>query len=410
MSSYPRDLIGYGRDAAASRMARRRAHRVQFVLNYEEGGENSVLHGDRGVGDVPVRDRRRAGFPDAPHEHGVAVRIRLARRPVARAARVRAAELAADRVRRRRWRCSAIRKPSRPSANSGTRSPATACAGSATSTSTKPPSARTCARPSQSFANSPAPRRSAGTPGATVPNTRRLVVEHGGFVYDADSYADDLPYWTQVTRRRDGVAVPHLVVPYTLDTNDMRFATAQGFNSRHAVLRLSEGCVRRAVSRRRSGGLDAPEDAVDRPALPHRRPPGAHRALERFLDYVHEARRRVDLPPHRHRAALDRHASATAPQSMITLDDSTRASGRSSSRRWAASSSIRRGSPNARSPLRPFDSRVAAARRRCAQSSLQRRAKSSSTLIRAHPELAGKAAVRGELTAESDTRAAGRRA
>ena len=61
--------------------------------------------------------------------------------------------------------------------------------------------------------------------GRTSPNTRKLVAEEGGFRYDADSYADDLPYWDC------GFERPQLVVPYTLDTNDMRFATAQGFNS-----------------------------------------------------------------------------------------------------------------------------------------------------------------------------------
>ena len=61
--------------------------------------------------------------------------------------------------------------------------------------------------------------------GRDSPRTRELVVEHGGFLYDSDSYADDLPYWTRVGER------PHLVVPYTLDTNDMRFVTPQGFNS-----------------------------------------------------------------------------------------------------------------------------------------------------------------------------------
>ena len=61
--------------------------------------------------------------------------------------------------------------------------------------------------------------------GRTSPNTRRLVVENGGFVYDADDYNDDLPWYD----RRHGR--PQLVVPYTLDANDMRFATAQGFNS-----------------------------------------------------------------------------------------------------------------------------------------------------------------------------------
>ena len=62
--------------------------------------------------------------------------------------------------------------------------------------------------------------------GRDSPNTRKLVLEAGGFLYDSDSYADDLPYWVET----DG-ADPHLVIPYTLDNNDMRFATPQGFNS-----------------------------------------------------------------------------------------------------------------------------------------------------------------------------------
>jgi peptidoglycan/xylan/chitin deacetylase (PgdA/CDA1 family) len=59
--------------------------------------------------------------------------------------------------------------------------------------------------------------------GRTSANTRRLVAEHGGFLYDSDSYADELPYWVRAAGR------DHLVVPYTLDANDMRFATANGF-------------------------------------------------------------------------------------------------------------------------------------------------------------------------------------
>ena len=61
--------------------------------------------------------------------------------------------------------------------------------------------------------------------GRTSPNTRRLIAEEGGFLYDADDYSDDLPFWTIV----DGKS--HLVVPYTLDSNDMRFASPQGFNA-----------------------------------------------------------------------------------------------------------------------------------------------------------------------------------
>ncbi len=68
---------------------------------------------------------------------------------------------------------------------------------------------------------------------ATARRRAACVVEHGGFLYDSDSYADDLPYWTEVRSGEPSAPrrVAHLVVPYTLDTNDMRFATAQGFNS-----------------------------------------------------------------------------------------------------------------------------------------------------------------------------------
>ncbi len=66
--------------------------------------------------------------------------------------------------------------------------------------------------------------------GRDSPNTRQLVVEHGGFDYDSDYYGDDLPFWSEVACS-DGSQRPHLIVPYTLDANDMRFATARGFNT-----------------------------------------------------------------------------------------------------------------------------------------------------------------------------------
>src|SRR5438045_2202293 len=66
--------------------------------------------------------------------------------------------------------------------------------------------------------------------GRDSPNTRRLVVEHGGFLSDADYYGDDLPFWTEV-EVSGGQRTPHLIVPYTLDSNDMRFASPQGFNT-----------------------------------------------------------------------------------------------------------------------------------------------------------------------------------
>jgi putative urate catabolism protein len=132
-------------------------------------------------------------------------------------------------------------------------------------------------------------------------NTRRLVVEHGGFVYDADSYADDLPYWEEVATATG--PRPHLVVPYTLDSNDMRFATPQGFSCGdqfYAYLRdafdvlYAEGDPRgQNAPKMLSVGLHC--RLAGRPAR--------FAALARFVDYVqrHEdvwIARRIDIARH----------------------------------------------------------------------------------------------------------------
>jgi putative urate catabolism protein len=129
--------------------------------------------------------------------------------------------------------------------------------------------------------------------GRCSPNTRRLVAEEGGFVYNADSYADDLPYWDTTHGR------PQLIVPYTLDANDMRFATAQGFNSGDqffAYLKDTFDVLYRegeSLPRMMSVGLHC--------RLAGR--PGRTAALERFLDYAREhdrvwITRRIDIARH----------------------------------------------------------------------------------------------------------------
>jgi allantoinase len=134
--------------------------------------------------------------------------------------------------------------------------------------------------------------------GRDSPNTRSLVVEHGGFVYDSDSYADDLPYWEKVPR--DGGVVDHLVVPYTLDTNDMRFASPGGFSTGdefYAHLRdafdvlYAEGAS--GSPKMLSVGLHC--RLVGRPAR--------MAALERFLDHVQShdkvwVAKRIDIAEH----------------------------------------------------------------------------------------------------------------
>ena len=129
--------------------------------------------------------------------------------------------------------------------------------------------------------------------GRTSPNTRRLVVEDGGFVYDADDYNDDLPWYD--TRYRDKSGKPQLVVPYTLDANDMRFATAQGFNSGDDFfnyLKDSFDVLYAEEGRMMSVGLHC--RLVGRP--------GRAAALEKFIRYVRGKKvwvaRRIDIARH----------------------------------------------------------------------------------------------------------------
>ena len=129
--------------------------------------------------------------------------------------------------------------------------------------------------------------------GRCSPNTQRLVAEEGGFLYDSDSYADELPYWVEVAGRAQ------LIIPYTLDANDMRFATSQGFNAGDQFftylkdsfdLLYAEG---ETSPRMMSVGLHC--------RLAGR--PGRAAALARFLDYVrgHDrvwVCRRIDIARH----------------------------------------------------------------------------------------------------------------
>ena len=129
--------------------------------------------------------------------------------------------------------------------------------------------------------------------GRTSENTRTLLVEEGGFIYDADDYSDDLPFWSRLSDE------PHLIVPYTLDCNDMRFATAQGFHTGDQFFRYlkdafdtlySEGEI---APKMMSVGLHC--RLVGRP--------GRFIGLQRFLDYVlsHDSvwvARRIDIANH----------------------------------------------------------------------------------------------------------------
>ena len=225
MATYPRDMVGYGRNPPDPRWPGDAHIALQFVINYEEGGENSILHGDVAseaflseiIGAQPFMGMRhvnmesiyeygsRAGFWRLWRlftERGLPVTVygvatALMRNPEAVAGMKEAGwEIASHGLKwidyqfipeevERRHMEEAIRIHTEATGE----------------------------RPIGWYL------------GRASPNTLRIVAEEGNFLYCADSYADDLPYWAEVAGRRQ------LIVPYTLDANDMRFATNQGFNT-----------------------------------------------------------------------------------------------------------------------------------------------------------------------------------
>jgi OHCU decarboxylase len=292
-TSYPRDLVGYGRNPPHPGWPNGARICVQFVINYEEGGENNILHGDRAseaflseiVGAQAWPGQRHMSM-ESIYEYGsragfwrlwrmfterrmpvtvYGVATALMRNPEAVAAMKEADwEIASHGLKwidYRDFSSEEERAHLREAIRIHTEV--------------------TGARPLGWYT------------GRTSEHTNRLVAEEGGFLYSADSYADELPYWEQHGRHHQ------LIVPYTLDANDMRFATPQGFNSGDqffAYLKDSfdtlyaEG---ESAPKMMSVGLHC--RLVGRP--------GRAAALARFLDYVasHEnvwVARRIDIARH----------------------------------------------------------------------------------------------------------------
>ena len=226
MSNYPRDMVGYGPNPPDPRWPADALIAVQFVLNYEEGGENCVLDGDPASETFlsemtpaePYGNRHMS--MESLYEYGS--RAGLWR--VLRIFEERGLPLTIFAVARAMQRnpeaVAAFVELGHEIACHGLRWKSYQLIGQDTE------------RAHMAEAVSILRELTGSTPrgwytGRDSPHTRELVVEHGGFAYDSDSYADDLPYWVKVT---SGAGfVDQLVVPYTLDTNDMRFASPAGF-------------------------------------------------------------------------------------------------------------------------------------------------------------------------------------
>ena len=307
-SDYPRDLIGYDRTPPHPQWPGQARVALQFVLNYEEGGENCVLHGDPASETFLSEIIGAAAFPnrhmsmESIYEYGsraglwrvlrifeerklpltiFGVSMALQRHPEAVAA---FQELGHEIA------CHGLRWISYQNMDEATE------------------------RAHMQEAVQIIRELTGSAPlgwytGRDSPNTRRLVVEHGGFRYDADYYGDDLPFWQEVAHTgTDGkpAVTPQLIVPYTLDTNDMRFAAMQGFNSGTQFFDYLKDAFDVLYKEGDPTGLNQPKmlsiglhcRLIGRPARAA--------ALARFLDYVQShdqvwITRRIDIAEHWHK-------------------------------------------------------------------------------------------------------------
>ena len=227
LKNYPRNMTGYGQETVHPQWPNKSRVAIQFVLNYEEGGENSILHGDKAseaflseIVGAKAYDGVRHMSMESIYEYGSRAGVwrilRLFKEfdiPITifavALAIVRNNELVDYLVKHNYDICAhGLRWIDYQYVDEKTErehikdciSVLTDCLGK---------------RPLGWYT------------GRNSPNTRRLVMEEGGFLYDSDTYDDDLPYWSEESESNK----KHLIIPYTLDVNDMRFTSPQGFNS-----------------------------------------------------------------------------------------------------------------------------------------------------------------------------------
>ena len=294
---YPRDLIGYGRTPPHAQWPGGARIALQFVLNYEEGGENSVLHSDAASEQFlsemfnPAAYAARHMSMESIYEYGSRVGVWRILREFER----RGLPLTVFGVAMALERHPDLAKVFVELGHE------IACHGWRWINYQNID--ETIEREHMQQAVRSIERLTGARPlgwytGRDSPNTRRLVADYGGFEYDSDYYGDELPFWTRV-QRTDGTRVPHLIVPYTLDANDMRFASPMGFGQGedfYAYLRDSFDVLY-------AEGEDAPRMLSIGMHCRLLGRPGRMRALQRFLDHVqaHDKVwicRRIDIARH----------------------------------------------------------------------------------------------------------------
>jgi len=298
---YPRDLVGYGRNPPHAQWPGGARIAVQFVLNYEEGAENATLHGDAGSEQFLSEMFNPASFPDRHismegiYEYGSRAGVwRILREFEKRGlpltvfgvgmALERYPELAA-----------AFRELGHEIACHGWRWIHYQNLDEATE--------REHMRLGLEAIEKLTGERALGWyTGRDSPRTRRLVADYGGFEYDSDYYGDDLPFWMKV-QKTDGTVVPQLIVPYTLDCNDMRFALPQGYSHADPFFQYMKDSFDALYAEGDPQGDNSPKMMSIGMHCRLLGRPGRITALQRFLDHIgqHEdvwVCRRLDIARH----------------------------------------------------------------------------------------------------------------
>ena len=385
--TYPRDMVGYGRTPPFADWPGHARIAVQFVINYEEGGENNILHGDAAseaflseiVGAAPWPGMRHMNM-ESIYEYGSRAGFwRLHRLFTEHSVPVTVYAVATA-MARNREAVAAMNEAGWEIATHGLKW---------IDYRDTPPDVEALhiAEAVRVHTEVAGIRPLGFYQGRTSANTVRLAMEEGGFVYCADSYADDLPYWL------NGPRGPQLMIPYTLDSNDMRFATAQGFNSGdqfYAYLKDSfdmlyaEGDV---APKMLSVGLHC--RLVGRP--------GRARALARFIDHV-LAHDRVWIPTRLDvaRRWIVKHPppGGWKPSQLTRTLFVERFGGTYEHSPWVAAAAYDAG-------LASDADTGAGLAKALAVAAAKGTAEQKRALIEAHPDLAGKLALGRTLTAES---------
>ena len=299
--NYPRDLVGYGQNVPHAQWPQGARIAVQFVLNYEEGSENSVLHGDAGSEQFlsemfnPASFAARHQSMETIYEYGsragvwrilrefenrqlpltvFGVSMALQRHPELTAA----FQQLGHEIACHGWRWIAYQNMAETEEREH------------------------LARGMQIITELTGQRPLGWYTGRDSPNTHRLVADYGGFEYDSDSYADDLPYWLPV-QKTNGEVAQQLIVPYTLDTNDMRFSSAQGFAQGDDFFTYLKDAFDVLYAEGDPAGLNRPKMLNIGMHCRLLGRPGRMRSLQKFLDYVQNHSKvwickRVDIARH----------------------------------------------------------------------------------------------------------------